>query len=191
MDTLDAIYSRRSIRKFTDAKVPAELIEKMLEAATKAPSSTNRQPWRFVVLEGAKKDEVVAILVKRVVRLKRFKTLISGAAATTNLMQSAPVLILVFNGASRKRGLIRPLSTIVNVLDVQSIGGSIQTMLLAAQELGLGTVWLGYVFLAARKIGQAVGKKEQLIAAVAVGYPHESPSPRPRKNWQDVTEWFK
>lgn len=190
MNTIDAIYQRRSIRKFTDAKIPAELIEKMLDAATRAPSATNRQPWRFVVLEGGKKDEVVELLVKRVARLKRLKTLVAGAAATTALMKRAPVLILVFNAESRKRSPIRLFSTILDVLYIQSIGGAIQTMLLAAQELGLGTVWLGYVFLAARSIGKSVGKKQQLIAAVAVGYPDESPAARPKKDWREVTEWF-
>jgi nitroreductase len=191
MNTLDAIYQRRSIRRFKADAVPAELIEKMLEAATKAPSATNTQPWRFVVLEGAKKDAVVEIMSKRLVRLRWFKRLVRGAAPTAALMKRAPVLILVFNGASRRQGLVKIVSSIVDVMNIQSIGGSVQTMLLAAHELGLGTVWLGFVFLAAKGIGKYVGRREQLIAAVAVGYPDESPAPRPRKDWREVTEWLK
>jgi nitroreductase len=191
MNTLDAIYQRRSIRKFRPEKVPADLIEKMLEAATKAPSATNRQPWRFVVLEGDRKNDVVEIFSKRVSGLERWKAPVPGAMTTAKLMKQAPVVILVFNAASRKNRAIKGPSTMLDVMNIQSIGGSIQTMLLAAQELGLGTVWLGYVFLVAKKICRYVGKNEQLIAAVAVGYPDESPDPRPRKNWREVTDWPK
>jgi nitroreductase len=191
VNTIDAIYQRRSIRKFTAKKVPAELIEKMLAAATKAPSATNRQPWRFVVLEGDKKNDVADILLRRVSGLERWKAPVPGAMATAKLMRQAPVVILVFNAASRKNGAIKGPSTVLDVMNIQSIGGAIQTMLLTAHELGLGTVWLGYVFLVAKKICRYVGKNEQLIAAVAVGYPDESPPPRPRKDWQEVTDWPK
>lgn len=190
MNTLEAIYQRRSIRKFKAKKVPASLIEKMLEAATQAPSATNRQPWRFVVLEGVKKNDVVEILLKRIARWKRWKAPIRGATATAELMRQASTVILVFNAESRKNGAIKVFSSILDVLYVQSIGGAIQTMLLAAEEFGLGTVWLGYVFLAAKGICRYVGKKEQLVAAVAVGYPNESPPPRPRKKWREVTDWL-
>jgi nitroreductase len=53
METMEAISRRRSIRRFTDAPVPRELVEKVLAAEILAPSAKNRQPWRFIVLEGA------------------------------------------------------------------------------------------------------------------------------------------
>lgn len=190
MNTIDAIYQRRSIRKFKAKKVPAELLEKMLEAAIKAPSAMNRQPWRFVVLEGNKKNELVDILLKRIARWKRWKAPVGGAAASAELIRQASAVILVFNAESRKNGFIKGFSTVLDVLYVQSIGGAIQTMLLAAQEFGLGTLWIGYVFLAAKDICRYVGKNEQLIAAVAVGYPNESPPPRPRKQLSEVTKWL-
>lgn len=56
MDISQAISQRRSIRRFEDKPVPRELIEKILYAATLAPSGKNAQPWRFIVLEGKKKD---------------------------------------------------------------------------------------------------------------------------------------
>ena len=62
MDIIKAIEDRRSIRKFQDKVVPKEIIERILELATKAPSGKNRQPWRFVVLQNNSKDELVKIM---------------------------------------------------------------------------------------------------------------------------------
>jgi nitroreductase len=76
-----------------------------------------------------------------------------------------------------------------NVVDVQSIGGAIQTMLLAAHELGLGTLWICDVFYAYDGLREWLGRKEQMIAAVSIGYADEAPEARPRKPWQEVTEW--
>lgn len=55
-------------------------------------------------------------------------------------------------------------------------------MLLAAQELGLGTLWICDVFYAENEIGKWLGTNLQLIAAVSLGYAGEQPSPRPRKH---------
>ncbi len=52
MNTFEAIAARRSIRGFQDKPVPRALIEQVLQAAVQAPSGKNRQPWRFVVVEG-------------------------------------------------------------------------------------------------------------------------------------------
>jgi nitroreductase len=51
MDTLDAIRTRRSIRRYLDRPVPEELIQKLLAAAMHAPSARNQQPWRFIVID--------------------------------------------------------------------------------------------------------------------------------------------
>ena len=50
-ENLEFLRSRYSVRKFTDQPVPKELLERLLETATWAPSAHNRQPWRMVVLE--------------------------------------------------------------------------------------------------------------------------------------------
>lgn len=63
MDTIKVIEERRSIRKFKNKTVPKETIERLLELAIKAPSGKNRQPWRFVVLQHRKKDDLVDIMV--------------------------------------------------------------------------------------------------------------------------------
>jgi nitroreductase len=188
---LETIYGRRSIRKYKADEVPRETIEKILAAATKAPSAMNRQPWRFVVLEGQKKDEVCTILQKRIAKLKKLNKEIGGAQVTVAHMKEAPVLILIYNGKSRAKGMTQLFSTVLHVFDVQSVGAAIQNMLLAAQELGLGTLWIGHVFWAVKAIGRHLHQQHELIAAVSVGWPDESPPERPREGWQEVTAWMK
>lgn len=190
MNTLEAIYGRRSIRKFSTRSVHREDIEKILEAGTKAPSAMNRQPWRYVVLEGAKKEEALAILERRVTRLQKLNKGITSALTTAKIMRQAPVLILIYDAKSKANGLVRLFSSVLHVYDVQSIGASIQNLCLAAYELGLGTLWIGHMIWAAKAIGKYAGINEELIAAVSVGYPDESPGARPRKDWQEVTTWM-
>jgi len=62
MTALETIQTRRSIRSFNDAPVDRTLIEQVLEAAVFAPSAKNSQPWRFTVVTGPKKDEMLAVI---------------------------------------------------------------------------------------------------------------------------------
>lgn len=59
---LDAIAARRSIRKFKTTPVAHEIIEEILRAGSLAPSSKNRQPWKFIVTTGQAKEEVLAVM---------------------------------------------------------------------------------------------------------------------------------
>ncbi len=97
-------------------------------------------------------------------------------------MEQAPVTVFVFSAGSAGEG--------GNVVDVQSIGGAIQTMLLAAQDLGLGTLWICDIFYAYEELRSWLGRTDQMIAAVSIGYADEAPGPRPRKPWREVTSWL-
>jgi len=61
MELSDAIKGRRSIRRFKPDPVPKEVIEKLLELAQWAPSAMNRQDWRFIVLQGPQKAELLKV----------------------------------------------------------------------------------------------------------------------------------
>lgn len=191
MNALDAIQNRRSIRKFKPDSVPKELIDRILDSATKAPSAMNRQPWRFIVLTGAQKDQLLLKIQNRIVKSKLIKSFSHGALTTVAVMRKAPVLILVFNSEKKAGGLIRLFTSAYDVMHLQSIGAAIENMLLAAQELGLGTLWIGHVFLAVKEIRTFTNRNQEFIAAVSLGFPDESPQARPRKSLPDVVAWFK
>lgn len=189
MNTLEAIAARRSIRRFQDKPVPRALIEQVLQAAIQAPSGKNRQPWRFVVLEGRSRDRLIELMREGIARLRQWGAEIGSAEWSTEIMARAPVTILVFNAESTPETDHSGEKRYPWLVNIQSIGGAIQTMLLAALELGLGSLWICDIFCADRAIREWLGRKDELVAAVSLGYPDESPHARPRMTVAEVAEW--
>ncbi|MDR0570520.1 MAG: nitroreductase family protein, partial [Clostridiales Family XIII bacterium] len=63
MNTIESIFSRSSVRKFLSRPIDTAIVEKIIEAGAAAPSSKNKQPWRFVaVVSDEKKREMVAAI---------------------------------------------------------------------------------------------------------------------------------
>jgi len=189
MNTLDAIALRRSIRRFKKEPLPRELVERVLAATVQAPSAKNAQPWRFVVLEGERNDHLARMMLETATRLKGEGADIGSLAWTARTMLEAPLTIVVFNTTP-------PAEVPAEFHDdwywvmVQSNGGAIQTMLLAAQDLGLGSLWICDILYAHDEVCEWLGHpNERIVAAVTLGYANEAPGPRPRRPWQDVTEW--
>jgi nitroreductase len=191
MQTLEAIAQRRSIRKYKDAPVTDEQICAILHAATLAPSGKNRQPWRFVVVRGEKRAEMVQVMRAGMEASKAQGRDLGSSPWTVQIMEKAPVTIFVFN--DNLESIDQPYSIydiIGNSVDVQSVGAAIQTMLLAATDMGLGTLWICDVFYAYVELCAWLGEPHQLVAAVAVGYPDEEPKARPRMTVDEVTRWI-
>jgi len=190
MDTADSIRQRRSIRRFEAKPVPREVIGGVLELTTLAPSAKNRQPWRFVVVEAEEKQELVSVMERVIARHKSEGRQLGSSVGSTRAMAEAAAVVLVFDGESVGEDL-QCFYDIARIVDLQSIGGAIQTMLLAAHEYGLGTLWICDVYRAYDELREWLGRDDRLVAAVALGYPAESPAPRPRTPWQDITTWLR
>ena len=100
---IEAIRNRRSIRKYKDKAVDKEQITQILQAGTLAPSSKNRQPWKFVVATGEAKNEACHAMEEGIRREKEVPFIpdsspyINGAGHTLRIMQQAPVLIFIVN----------------------------------------------------------------------------------------------
>ena len=193
---IQAIADRRSIRKYKPDMVPKELIEKILEAGILAPSSKNRQPWRFVVASGEEKEKALAAMRQGLSREKEHPLivksagLIAGAENTLRIIEQAPVVIFITNALGFEISL--PLESedrIAEICNAQSIGAAIENMTLAATDLGLGSLWISDTYFAYRELMEWLGTDKELFAALAVGYAAESPSARPRKKMRDVVEW--
>jgi nitroreductase len=117
MDAIEAILTRRSVRKYTDEPVSEADIKMMLEAAMSAPSANNRQPWAFVVI-----DE------------RSILDQIPDVHPYSRMLKQAPLAILVCGVPGREK---HP------GFWVQDCSAATQNLLLAARALGLGAVWLG------------------------------------------------
>jgi nitroreductase len=187
METIKVIEERRSIRKFQDKAIEDEILEKILKLATKAPSGKNRQPWRFVVVRGNKKRELVNLMSECVSDLKKVGTSVGSCELSINSINEANVVVLVFNTFSN---LEEDYNHYRLLTDTQSIGAAIQNMILAAQNFGLGSLWICDIFYCNKEICTWLNSKHELVAAVAIGHPNQAPYPRPRKELQEVTEWI-
>ena len=187
MNTLDAIAARRSIRKFKDTPIADDLLQVILKAGSQAPSGKNRQPWRFVIVKENKRAEMVKILREAIAREKSQGNEIGSSEWSTNVMEQAPVSIFVINPEGLPPWLAHSIDqNIHDVVDIQSAGAAIQNMLLAAQDLGLGSLWICDVFTAYEELLSWLGEKGEMIAAVSFGYADESPAARSRKPFSEI-----
>lgn len=187
MDVIKVIEERRSIRKFQDKAVSKEIIKKILELATKAPSGKNRQPWRFVVLQNSKKDDLVNIMKCSLNQYNKQIKPTGSFELSINSINEASAVVLVFNAFSNFEEDYNHNRLLT---DTQSIGAAVQTMLLAAQDFELGTLWICDIFYCDKEICSWLNRRDELVAAVAIGYPNQLPYPRPRKLLEEVTEWL-
>jgi nitroreductase len=117
MEVLEAILTRRSIRKYTGEPVSEEDLHTLLRAASYAPSAHNLQPWRFVVVRDAEKLKVIA-------ESHRYAKMLPGAGCG--------IVVCGDKTVQKKVGFL-----------VEDCSAAIQNLLLAAHGLGLGTVWCG------------------------------------------------
>jgi nitroreductase len=190
VDTLQAIVERRSIRKYEDRPLPDEVVRQILEAATLAPSGKNGQPWRFYVVREDKRAEMVRVMREGMAEAKEAGVPLGSSENSARIMERAPVTVFVFNAATLAPRLGEAGDAgLINVVEVQGIGAAIQNMLLAAHELGVGSLWICDVFYAYEQLCAWLGEDHQMIAAVSFGYPDESPGPRPRMGVDEVTTW--
>lgn len=119
MNILDAIFTRRSIRKFKDIRISDENIKTILMAGMAAPSAHNKQPWRFIVIDNTVEG------VRENIRL---------FSPFTTMINTSPLSILVC--AEEGKDLLKDFW----MLDCSAC---VENMLLAIHGLGLGAVWTG------------------------------------------------
>jgi nitroreductase len=187
LNTLEAISGRRSIRKFKDNPIPDEMLQAILTAGIQAPSGKNRQPWRFIVVKQDKRPELIRIMRQQIAKAKTRGEDLGSSEWTTNVMEQAPVTVFIFNPDGSRPWLAHSIDQMfTDMVDIQSIGAAIQNMLLAALELGIGSLWICDVFYAYEELCNWLGEKGEMIAAVSFGYPDESPAARPRKSFNEV-----
>ena len=181
MDLDQVLRGRRSIRDYLDKSVPENLVRQIIEAATLAPSAKNGQQWRFMVLTGNAKKELTDLfrreLEKVSERIEREK--MGSSFSSCSIMEKAPVVIMVWNAGEKGWET-----------EVHSVAAAIQNMLLKAHDLGLGTVWIGDIFYTIKALERHLRKPWKLTAAVALGWPAQSPKMPLRKTVDEVAEFL-
>lgn len=195
MRTLDAIKTRRSVRKFKEDAIPKEILEEVLDAARWAPSAHNSQPWKFIIVENPLKDKIADTLRNMADRMPDRVTKAEMWRAS-KMVKQAPVLITVWS----KRIMSSKLESssdeahfhITRTYEVQSVAAAIQNILLAAKELGLGAVWIGVVLFVEDKIKELCRAQDELMAIIPIGYPASEPQQPPkRKQLTEIVSYLK
>ena len=192
-DTLSVIKNRRSVRLFTDHPVSDADLQTILRAANQAPSAHNQQSWRFIVLRGKKKDDLVDLISVAAGRFPKPASVLLRMASRS--IASAPVVVAVANtGELITRGteLFKvdksTAGDFFRIMEIQSSAAAVQNLLLAAASLGLAAVWLGVLVLIKKDVLRLVGEPEgEFMAVIPVGYAASSgASAGPQKRPLDV-----
>lgn len=190
------IVNRRSIRAYLPKPVPRAEIETLLQAGALAPSSKNRQPWRFTVTLGVGKEAALAAMAQGL-EMEKCRPLMPESARflrvaeqSLNIMKEAPVVIFVTNPLGRDpREPLTPEEQITELCNVQSVGACLENMSLQATAFGLGSLWICNTYFAYDALSEWLGGSGRLEAAMALGYAAENPPPRPRKPLEELVEW--
>ncbi|MFV0241721.1 MAG: nitroreductase family protein [Lacrimispora sphenoides] len=194
---MKSISNRRSIRKFKETAIPKEMVEEILNAGRLAPSSKNRQPWKFTVVSGQSKNEMLLSMKQGLLRerkgvslLPNSKQHLAAAEYTLEIMKQAPVTVFVTNPLGIELSdRLNQEDRIYEICNAQSIGAAMENMTLTATELGLGSLWICDIYFAYEELSRWLSTEGTLVAAMSFGHPDECPRPRPRKSMEDIVEW--
>jgi len=160
MPLMDIIRDRKSVRKYLLKPIEREKVTKCIEAARLAPSAENVQPWRFIIIDNPELK-------------KRFcKYALSGIYRATKFIENAPVIVVI----------LAKLDIIANRIGRQiqgtnyyliDIGIAGEHLVLQAQELGIGTCWIGWFNAKKAKKVLNIPNKYRVVSLIAMGYPKE------------------
>jgi len=170
MEVFECIVTRRSIRNYEKKDVPNELIGQMLEAAVRAPSAGNIQPWEFIVVKDIEIKKELAM-----------------AALKQRHIQEAPVVIIVC--ADPEKSADKYGERGKSLYCIQDTAAAIENMLLTANSLGLGTCWIGAFEGGKVRSVLNIPQKLKPIALITVGFPrgYEKPTKTSKIPFENVT----
>jgi len=152
MEVMNAIKTRRSIRRYTEQKISEEILHELLEAGFCAPSAMNYRPYHFVVVQ--EKEQLQRV---------------SECSVYSKMIESAACCIVVVADTNKQK---------LKDLWINDCSASIQNILLAAHSLGLGAVWCGVVEDRGidRKLKEVLLLPDAIQPAgmISIGYPAEN-----------------
>ena len=170
MDLMEAIRTRRSIRRYKPTPVPEKLLKEVLSAARLAPSANNAQPWKIVV-----------------VRDEDAKRRLAAGANGQKFIAQAPI-VLVACGIPDEA-----FPTVGGYMssDVMDVSIALDHLTLAAHSVGLGTCWIAWFKEEKIKAILAIPEDVKVVAMTPLGYPDEAPDRTPRRNLEELISYEK
>lgn len=179
---LENIYKRRSVRKFTDQKVPDEIIRELIKAGFHAANGINAQALRFSVVSDMGLIKEYSDVGKELFLKATDNPHISKTLSNPdyNIFSNAPTVIFVFAADNA-------------ATPVEDASLAIGNMMLAATSMGLGTCWIGFAAMLGQydkfvKDNNANGLKH--LGTLMLGYPAKDSGPTPRGEPQ-ILNWIR
>jgi nitroreductase len=169
MEFKDVILKRRSIRAYKKKDIPDVVLEQILEAARLAPSASNLQPWKFIIIKDPERKKEVAGICKQREWIADASVIIAGVGTNPDY----------------RMGSEQPAYQI-------DISTAFAQMSLAAVNEGLGVCWIGSFFMDEAKKFLKIPEKFPLVGFLTIGYPDEIPGPKERKTLEQIIcyeEW--
>jgi nitroreductase len=177
MDLLEAIDGRRSVREYTDQPVDDAVVRELIDAAVKAPSAINQQPWAFVVVN----DPAQLTRISDQAKAHLLKASLAAPAHPFREMLNDPKFHIFYHA---------PVLVVIAAAEptdwaVEDCALAAENLMLAAYAKGLGTCWIGFAqnWLATPDGKEALGVPATYapIAPIIIGHPRRQPPPVPRK----------
>ena len=162
MNVMEAIKGRTSIRQYSDKPIEQEKLMQVLESARLAPSAGNGQNWKFLVVQNPE-------LRQKMIPVCNNQSFVGQAPAILVTIGTKPIIM------SNKQPM-----------DAVDLSIAMSFMILEAYELGLGTCWLAAFDQDAVKKLLNIPDELSVVAVSPLGYPAVPPSPRPRKDIDEV-----
>jgi len=178
MEVLEAIRTRRSIRKYKSDPVDDKTLETVLEAARQAPSWANTQCWHFVVVRNAETKG-------------KLSDTLNDTNPARDAVRNAPLVIVAC--AEKGKSGHKDGEPVTDKGDwfMFDVALAMQNLVLAARSLGLGTVYIGR--FEAREVDRILSVPDGYcaVAMTPLGYPDETKEPRPRKELGEIVHYDK
>ena len=169
MDVIEAIKRRCSVRSYQDQPVEEEKLRSILEAARLAPSASNRQEWRFIVVRDKQSRQRLMKAAKNQVFVGEAPVVIACCAQTGNHMMSCGQLCY-------------PIDVAI----------AIEHMVLKATEEGLGTCWVGAFYEQPVKDILAIPEDIRVVELLTLGYPvRPCPADKNRLGFDEIVMYEK
>ena len=178
-EILDIIKSRRSVRKYSPDQINQLELDKILEAGVFAPSAHNQQPWHFTVIQNPELLESINLIVREAMAKSDVEWVRkTGSNPGFKVTYDAPTLVIV---SGRKDG----------IASITDCSAAIQNMLIAAESMGIGSVWLGlmrFLFDKPEEVAKLhIPDNYQPFYGVSFGYRVEGHvQPVPKRNFNVV-----
>jgi nitroreductase len=175
---IEAIKSRRSIRKYIDKEIEEKKLVQILESGRLAPSGSNTQPWHFIVIKSKENKDKVA-----------------KVSHDQKWMATAPVQIVCVADVRSRTDANVEICVDENSKEeevkqiIRDTAISVEHMSLTATELGLGTCWVAWFTQEEFRPVLNIPDDKYVLCVLTIGYADEDPKPRPRKKLEDIVHY--